>query len=145
MDVPTCTVGDTMKRHVLFAVAASVFLASTCVECNAQGLVVPAYNSRPGANYTLYLDFAGFSYTGHWNGNAPGVVPAYTIDADAANFSAQEQTNMQIIWARVAEKYTAYNVNVTTVDPAIAAGKNGSDLMRQTYYDNTAQLMHTVI
>ncbi|MGC4045900.1 MAG: hypothetical protein QM758_19080 [Armatimonas sp.] len=97
----------------------------------------PALNSRPNAAYTLYLNFDGFSYTGTWGntGKTPGNVPAYTGN----------DTQLREIWARTAEKYAAFDVNVTTVDPAIAAGQAGSALARQNYYDNTPRVMHTVI
>jgi hypothetical protein len=109
---------------------------------------VPAQSSKPGAAYTIYLDFAGFSFTGTWGGSGspsgtPGVTPAY--DGQTTAFTATEIANMNNVWARVAEKYSSFNVNVTTVDPAVAAGKADTDAHRQQYYDNTAQLMHTVI
>ena len=54
---------------------------------------IPALNSRPGAAYTLYLNFGGFAFTGTWGGGAtngtPGVTPAYTADA-SPDFSAAE-------------------------------------------------------
>jgi len=107
-----------------------------------------ALSSRPGAPYTIYLDFGGFSFTGLWGNNAlysPGATPAYTNDGDATTFSASELANMQNVWSRVAEKFTWANVNVTTVDPAVAAGQAGSDLARQNYYDSQPDMMHTVI
>jgi hypothetical protein len=106
--------------------------------------VAPAFSSRPGAPYTLYLNFAGFSYTGTWSGQTPGVTPAYNGQT-GPTFTPQEQANIKNIWARVAEAYAPFNVNVTTVDPAVAAGQAGSDFQRQTYYDATPRLMHTVI
>lgn len=108
---------------------------------------VPEYSSRPGAAYTLYLNFNGFSFTGTWGGTgkSPGVVPAYATDSDPSTFTTTELANIKNVWSRVAEKYIAFNVNVTTVDPAVAAGQAGSDFARQAYYDSTARLMHTVI
>ncbi|MGC4032163.1 MAG: hypothetical protein QM754_10620 [Tepidisphaeraceae bacterium] len=111
----------------------------------AYGLSVPAYSSLPGAAYTLYLDFGGFAYTGNWYTGTPGTTPAYTVDSDATTFSSTELTNIHNIWSRVAQKYAMYNINVTTVDPAVAAGAAGSDAARQSYYDSTAKMMHTVI
>jgi hypothetical protein len=56
---------------------------------------------------------------------------------------------MQSIWSQVAQEYTPFNVNVTTEDPAIAGlaaqGKTYNDANRQTYYDGSTQIMHTVI
>jgi hypothetical protein len=107
-----------------------------------------ALSSRPGAPYTIYLDFGGFSFTGLWGNNAlysPGDTPAYTNDGDATTFSASELANIKNVWSRVAEKFAWANVNVTTVDPALAAGQAGSDLARQNYYDSQPGMMHTVI
>ena len=105
-------------------------------------------NSRVGAAYTIYLDFGGFSFTGNWGNDpaqTPGVTPAYNIDGNANGFSTTEQGFMEEIWSRVAEKYSWANVNVTTVDPAVAAGMAGSDATRQNYYDSKVKFMHTVI
>jgi hypothetical protein len=112
----------------------------------AQTSAIPVLNSRPGAAYTLYLNFGGFNFgPGTWGGNwsnfTPGNTPAYTIDG-SSNFSAAEVTNMREIWSRAAEKYAPFNVNVTTVDPA-AAGS--TDNQRRTFYDSQARMMHMVI
>lgn len=121
---------------------ASIALGAPCASA---GLAVPAYSSRPGAAYTVYLDFGGFSYAGTWNGKAPGATPAYSVDSDASAFSATDLQNILTIWADAAEKYSALDVNVTTVDPAVAAGKAGSDAQRESYYDATARVVHTVV
>ncbi len=95
----------------------------------------------------MYLNFGGFNFTGTWGntGKAPGNVPAYSVDGNTSAFSATEITNIRKVWARAAEKYVAFGVNVTTVDPAIAAGQAGSHFQRQAYYDSTARLIHTII
>lgn len=127
------------------AIALAAFVAS--FSSVAAQLTVPAYSSRPGAAYTLYLNFAGFSFTGIWggtlnNGGTPGVTPAYSVDGNTSSFSATELTNIQRVWAWQAEKYAPFNVNVTTVDPAPAGS---TDSQRQAFYDSTARLMHQVI
>ena len=96
---------------------------------------VPSLSSRSGAAYTVYLDFAGFDYTGTWAGGTPGSTPAYGTASEVRD-----------IWARTAEKYAAFNINVTTVDPAVTAGFLSTNYSgRQTYYDDQARMMHTVI
>ncbi|HMP18106.1 MAG TPA: hypothetical protein PKD72_13865, partial [Gemmatales bacterium] len=76
---------------------------------------------------------------------APGNVPAYNGQT-GPTFTATEIANIKNIWARVAEAYTPFsNVNVTTVDPAVAAGQAGSDAQRLAYYDATPRVLHTVI
>ncbi len=107
--------------------------------------LAPQLASRAEASYTLYLDFSGFDYAGTWYGKTPGSVPAFTTDGDATTFTAGEEGIIRDAWARVAQKYTAFNVNVTTIDPAVAAGRAGTDADRQTYYGSTAKLMHTII
>ncbi len=77
---------------------------------------LPALNSRAGCAYTLVLDFNG-STTGTWGSFTNVSTPVYDIDGDATTFSAQEIANIQEIWARVAEDYAPFNINVTTVDP----------------------------
>jgi hypothetical protein len=106
--------------------------------------LAPSLSSRPGAAYTMYLNFSGFSYTGTWGSGTPGVTPAYNGQT-GSNFTAAEQANIKSIWSRVAESYAPFNVNVTTVDPAVAAGQAGTDLQRQNFYDATPRLVHTVI
>ncbi len=77
----------------------------------------PALSSRPGAAYTVYLNYDGFSFTGQWGdtGRSPGVTAAYT----------GSEAQLRETWARTAEKFVAFDVNVTTVDPAVAAGQAG--------------------
>ncbi len=77
---------------------------------------IPALNSDPDATAQLYLDFDGAPSTS-WAGKTTGVTPAYDTDGDASTFTAGELANIQEIWARVAEIYSPFNINVTTVDP----------------------------
>lgn len=77
---------------------------------------VPALSSRPGATQKLYLDFDG-DYTATWGTYHPNSTPAYDSDGNASSFSAGEISNIQQIWARVAEKYSPFNIDVTTIDP----------------------------
>ncbi len=96
-------------------------------------LTVPAYNSLPGAPYTIFLEFAG-SAPQTWNNNdghgdysvhgpqgASYGVPAYNLDSDPNNFSSAELGEIQQIWSWVSEKYSPFDVNVTTVDPGITS------------------------
>ncbi len=118
-------------------------------------LIVPALSSNPGAFQTLYLDFDGsapFLWDGAGSGvpyvvrgpspdNAPIAVPAFTTDADALNFSATELTNIRNIFDWVAEKFSPFTINVTTMDPGIVEdsrnmtciiGGSASDWLGQT-------------
>jgi hypothetical protein len=88
-------------------------------------LSVPAYSSLPGAKATLYLDFNGH-YEASWGTYSNIDIPAYSQDSDPATFSSSELSSIQTIWRQVAEDYSPFNVNVTTVDPGSFA--NGSAL-----------------
>ena len=80
-------------------------------------LIVPAYSSLPGAHAKLFLEFGGVNFTGTWSGKTPGVIPAYDTDGNSNSFSAAELTSIRQIHSRVAEKYSPFNINVTTVNP----------------------------
>ena len=125
--------------------AASAFALALVAAASAQRPTnVPSLSSRPGAAYTMYLDFAGFDFTGDWGGDAasPTVKTYAPFRSAAAGFTAAQQSDIATIYARLAEKYSAFGINVTTVDPA-AAGL--SDKQRQAYYDSQAGVMHSVI
>jgi hypothetical protein len=76
---------------------------------------LPQLHSLPGAQYTLFLDFNGSVTTG-W-ASQPVTTPVYDFDGDRTTFSTAELNAIFEIWARVAEDYAPFNINVTTVDP----------------------------
>lgn len=89
---------------------------------------LPALASRPAATAKLFLDFDGDTVA-NWAYNAkagqafhPGTIPAYDSDGNTATFSDTERANIQNIWARVAEFYSPFNLDVTTIDPGNVAG-----------------------
>ena len=134
-----------MRRYLVHALFVASLQVTFGSDINAQSHpAVPAFSSNPGAPYTVYLDFAGFAYNGTWDGVTMGTQAAYNGQA-GASFTVAEQANIKSLWTRVSEQYSPFNVNVTTVDPAVAAGQNANDTVRQNYYDATARLMHTVI
>ncbi|PHS11692.1 MAG: hypothetical protein COA78_09260 [Blastopirellula sp.] len=100
---------------------------------------VPVFNSNLGASDTLYLDFNGHSSTNDSWANLKGAysIAAFGFDNDSTTFSPAEQMAMENIWRVVAEDYSLFNVNVTTVDPGsfnnaeayhLVIGGSGSDL-----------------
>jgi hypothetical protein len=81
------------------------------------GLSVPALSSRPGAAASIFLDFDG-DYVGTWGVDHPGTIIPYDNDGNLLAFSAVELSSISSIWARVAEFYSPFDINVTTVEPA---------------------------
>ncbi len=97
-------------------------------------LSVPAMNSRPGATQTLYLDFDGSAPFAWNNGTGdytvrgpnstaefPASVPAFSTDGDFNNFSTAELATIDHIWQWVAEKFSPFTINVTTVNPGFVS------------------------
>jgi hypothetical protein len=93
-------------------------------------LVVPVLDSQPNASQTLFLDFDGapdFDWTdnfgnvvhAHGAGANDADIPAFSIDNDAANFSDNEHEAIYDLWRYVSEKFSAFDINVTTVDPGV--------------------------
>ena len=88
-------------------------------------------HSRPGSNYTIYLDFdGGITENTNWN-NSTGIETlvdvAYDRDGDPSSFSDNELSEIRSIWKLVAEDFAPFDVNVTTEDPGLdALSKSGS-------------------
>ena len=83
-------------------------------------------HSLPGASKVLYLDFDGHLTSGTlWNANFTGgsdiTSLPYGLDDDTSSFSSEELSRIQNIWARVAEDFAIYEIDVTTEDPGIEA------------------------
>ncbi len=133
-------------RSIVIAVGLVVGLLAPQLRGDTHTAGVPQLSSDPGAPYTIYLDFAGFNFTGNWgNSGTPGDTPAFENASASGTFTSTQQSDISKVWARVAQCYTPFNVNVTTIDPAVTAGQADTDASRQAYYDQTAKMMHTVI
>src|SRR5260221_2264149 len=76
-------------------------------------------HSKPGSQRVIYLDFNGATLTGTaWNeGGGPITAAPYDLDGNPNSFSANELTQIQNIWQRVAEDYAPFDVDVTTEQP----------------------------
>lgn len=77
---------------------------------------IPVLHSLPSALAKLYLNFGGV-YTPSWGGFKPGTTPAYDRNGDPTTFTSSELDSIREIWARVAEKYSPFKIDVTTEDP----------------------------
>jgi Bacterial pre-peptidase C-terminal domain/Metallo-peptidase family M12B Reprolysin-like len=82
-------------------------------------------HSRPGASRTIFLDFDGHTVSGTaWNTGsltAGFFAEQYTIDADPLTFNDAEREQIQLTWARMAEDYAPFDVDVTTEEPSFDA------------------------
>src|SRR5437867_3407789 len=105
----------------LFAACGFAILTATTARADP---IAPAYYSFLGAPVNVYLNFTGDN-TPNWGvaGGAlsttqyhPGITPAYDLDNDATTFNTTELDVIHKVWQRVAEKYSPFNINVTTVD-----------------------------
>lgn len=78
-------------------------------------------NSRPGSDFTIYLDFNGHTTVGTtWNsqyGFDEIVHPNYW-GGTGSNFSDSRLELIQEIWQIVAEDFAPFDVNVTTQEPS---------------------------
>jgi hypothetical protein len=85
---------------------------------------VPQLHSNPGAGAALYLDFVG-APAQTWGAYSVPQTPAFDQDGDATTFSSGEIAAIQETWARIAEKYSPFNIDVTTVAPgSLVHGQN---------------------
>jgi len=80
---------------------------------------IPIHHSMSGATRVIYLDFNGMTITGSsWNTGATTYVALpFDQDGNLNTFSAGEKLAMTAIWARVAEDYAPFQVDVTTQQP----------------------------
>ncbi len=83
---------------------------------------IPQLSSKPGAAATIFLDFDGNTEV-VWGNYYNVVTKVYDTDGNLTSFSASEIASIREIWARVAEDYAPFNVNVTTFQPASFANK----------------------
>ncbi len=76
-------------------------------------------HSLASATKRIYLDFDGHTTNDPaWNNGTAFTTPAYSIDG-SPTFSDTELQNIQEIWARVAEDFSPFEVDVTTEEPSL--------------------------
>jgi len=83
---------------------------------------LPQLNSLPNARTTLFLDFDGFRID-RWGDYSNVSAGVFDRDGDPATFSETELQSIREIWARTAEDYSPFQINVTTVDPGYEADR----------------------
>ena len=77
---------------------------------------IPTLNSLPGAAVSVYLDFDGH-FQQLWGSYGSVTTPVYSRDGDFGSFSDSELLAIEQIWGQVAEDFSPFKVNVTTVEP----------------------------
>ncbi len=87
-------------------------------------------HSDPTSTHVIYLDFDGFTLpsTAKWvaDGFHAGTYRGFSIDSNYGAFSDAEKAYIQEVWRIVAEKYSTFDVDVTTQDPGSDAyNRNG--------------------
>lgn len=79
--------------------------------------------SNPTATKTIYLDYDGHhSVNNDWNEDV--VFPAFNFEGSPDNFSDNEHSRIQAQFIEVVEDFLPFDVNVTTIDPGLAALTN---------------------
>jgi hypothetical protein len=78
-------------------------------------------HSNPGSKRIIYLDFVGATISSdYWTQAASvpaGTYAPWSLDS-STGFSTTEEQDIQEIWARIAEHYAAFDVDVTTQAPS---------------------------
>ena len=124
---------------------------------------LPILHSLPGAPTQIYLDFTG--WTGYGYGGYQSWAP-YDTDGNPGYFDASEQKDIAEGWRRVAAYFSAFDIDVTTVQPTdnnyswivispdvvnaysyLAWGSNApSGFVAQSYIlDRTSALLHEAV
>ncbi len=95
---------------------------------------LPKLHSHETATQKIFLDFTGHVVHGTgWNElnrGQPIHAPAFDIDGDDESFSPTEVQLIEEIWARVAEDFAPFDLDVTTEAPSVRSLRAGSEAMR---------------
>lgn len=99
---------------------------SAVVTPSAVSVAVPQLHSR-SSTHKIYLDFDGvvLPSTSAWSTAAQNPIPAdtytgFTLDGDPSEFNQAEIDYIQVVWKFMAEKYSPFDIDVTTVDPGLS-------------------------
>lgn len=79
-----------------------------------------ALHSNPEATRVVFLDFDGHTISGTaWNsGGTTLQARPFDLDGNPSSFSSAERSAIAEIWHRVAEDFAAFDIDVTTEQPA---------------------------
>lgn len=99
-------------------------------------------HSLPGCANVIYIDCKGKNITGTaWNSgySIPTIVASpMNTEGDANTYTAYELAQIKDIWARVAEDYKPFNVDVTTQEPTGAYNTWGATILHAIVTFGTA-------
>ncbi|WP_202921442.1 choice-of-anchor D domain-containing protein [Anatilimnocola aggregata] len=119
----SCSVCTGQGLNQIFAGTATTTTTGTGTLATTSPLSsIPLLSSNSGATAKLFLDFNGHTQAS-WGSYTNVITPVYDQDGDRTTFSAGELNSIQEIWARVAEDYAAFNIDVTTIDPGSSADR----------------------
>ena len=95
--------------------------ASSNIPITAQSVF--SLHSNQGSKRTIYLDFNGeyidgTSWNKNFNNGTAWNALGFSQDSDYTKFSNSELAIIQSVWQRVAEDFSAFDVDVTTEEPA---------------------------
>ena len=104
----------------------------------------PVRHSKPDSINTIYLDFNGETISGSgWND--PGeswLCKPYDRDGNPTTFNESEQRHILTAWAKVAEDYAPFDVNVTTERPATMTARVSHVMITPGKDENGVSLPH---
>jgi hypothetical protein len=88
-------------------------------------------HSRPGSSNVFFIDFDGMVITDSWwNKNAdPHVALPYDPSGNGPDFTAEELSRIYNIWQRVSEDFAAFDIDITTEEPAVFTPTTGRILV----------------
>jgi hypothetical protein len=124
--ISTLRITDSLNDNNDLAILATSTSGQEMLIFGAHPIVVPACHSLPTASKKLFLDFSGNAaftfvnptpFTAHGNGSNTTPISAFTLDSDSRSFTAAELDAIHQIWMIIAEKYSPFNIDVTTEDP----------------------------
>lgn len=130
-DDPTLWVGRQGRLHYQEAAASAATSEPEVQVATAALADTFTLHSREGSKHVIYLDFGGATITSSswWVTEgvmSPRTATGYSQDGDPA-FNDTEKTYIQQVWAIVAEKFAAFDVDVTTENPGAAAYNRTSE------------------
>ena len=120
---PTVRLTDAGRAYVVDPAAPASVARSAPARARAVAPLTRTFrlHSYPGAKRTIFLDFDGTSVRGTaWNrhvGVRAGRHSGWDPGNNGRGFSAGEKRVVQSLWARVAEDYAPFAVDVTTEQP----------------------------